>query len=35
MSISKKEALKQLKAMFPDYDKVALKTLLKANGIGF
>ena len=31
MSISRKEALSELKLMFPDYDKQALNTLLRAN----
>lgn len=32
MSISRKEALGELKSMFPDYDRKALNTLLRANG---
>lgn len=31
MSISRKEALQELMSMFPDYDKKALNTLLRAN----
>ena len=32
MSISRKQALAELKNMFPSYDKNALNTLLRANG---
>ena len=32
MSISRKQALKDLKNMFPEYDTKALDTLLRANG---
>ena len=32
MSISRKQALAELKIMFPGYDKTALNTLLRANG---
>ena len=32
MSISRKQALAELKNMFPTYDKNALNTLLRANG---
>ena len=32
MSISRKQALAELKNMFPTYDKTALNTLLRANG---
>ena len=32
MAISRKEALAELQNMFPDYDKSALSTLLRANG---
>ena len=32
MSISRKQALAELKNMFPNYDKNALNTLLRANG---
>ncbi len=32
MSITRKEALAELQAMFPEYDKRALNTLLRANG---
>ncbi len=32
MAISRKQALAELKNMFPSYDKNALNTLLRANG---
>lgn len=32
MAISRKQALTELKNMFPSYDKNALNTLLRANG---
>lgn len=32
MSMSRKQALEELHAMFPEYDKKALSTLLSANG---
>lgn len=35
MSISRKQALTELHNMFPDYDKKALNTLLRANGIKY
>ena len=32
MAISRKQALNELQTMFPDYDRHALNTLLRANG---
>lgn len=32
MSMSRKQALNDLQAMFPSYDRSALNTLLRANG---
>ena len=32
MALPRKEVLKELKTMFPDYDLKALNTLLRANG---
>lgn len=32
MSMSRKQALNELQNMFPDYDRKALNTLLRANG---
>lgn len=33
MTIPRSKALQDLRNMFPDYDKKALNTLLRANGI--
>ena len=32
MSLSRKQALNELQNMFPDYDRTALDSLLRANG---
>jgi hypothetical protein len=32
MSLSRKQALNELQTMFPDYERSALDTLLRANG---
>jgi len=33
MTLSRKQALDELQNMFPDYERNALDTLLRANGI--
>ena len=33
MSISRKQALNELQNMFPGYDRKALNTILRSNGI--
>ena len=33
MTLSRKQALDELQTMFPDYERNALDTLLRANGI--